>query len=320
MKRKLIVFISAMLCFITAFAMPVEAASTGYFNTYKDVSKISDRNGCTSMQGMAVGTKWLYTVKVNSSTNKNAFISKTNRETGATTVLKNSSTGSYYVDYLGHANDMAVTSIDGYSNLFVATLNATNHAVVRLKVDGSKFTKTANYTIKLNGTKTSVSGVNVLSKTSTKITFLFKKGTTFYTGSISTAKKSGTINLTKAFKINTSSVKINGKATDLSLYVHQGYGLYKNFIYVPLTHPTKHNISTVAVYKIKNSAGNLLTGTLTSKSNLSFKIKSSTYGNLCEIESCGISGDGKLYFNTNRRKTTSDYNHDGVHYFKNFAV
>ena len=291
------------------------AASLQYYKSYSTVATIKNRSKCSSMQGMAVGSTYIYTVKIKTDNTK-AFISKTNKNTGETTVLTETASGSTYIKYLSHANDMDVCSLDGKSNLFVATMRTDNYALVRMQVSGSKITKKGNFTLKLNGEKTSVSGISILSKSGTKVKLLLKKGCTFYTATVDTSKSSGTVNLTQAFKINVSDVKVNGKSMDLSSWVHQGYGYEDGKIYVPLTGPDgKKNVSIIAVYDIGGA-----TGTIQSDPDLSFRITSNTYGDLFEIESCGISSDGKMYFNTNRRKTSSDSNHDGIHCFKEFSI
>ena len=77
----------------------------------------------------------------------------------------------------------------------------------------------------------------------------------------------------------------------------------------------KKNVSIIAVYDIDGASG-----TIKSDPNLSFRITSSTYSDLFEIESCGVSSDGKLYFNANRRKSASDHNHDAIMCFKEYKV
>lgn len=316
-KRRISAWIAAALmsvCVVVSSVVPASAASTGYFNSYSTVATIKDRSSCPSMQGIAVGSTYLYTIKINGNTNKKAFISKTNKNTGATTVLTDTSTGSTYINYIGHANDMDVCSVDGKSHLFIATMNTGSKSIVRFKVNGSKITKVGNYTLKLNGEKVSASGIEILKKTSSKITLLVKRGYTFYTGTIGINATSGTINLTKAFSIDVTNVKINGKTKDLSSYINQGFSYYKGKIFVPLSGPSdKLNVSVIAVYDIDGASGKI-----TAEPNLSFRITSSTYSALFEIEGCGISSDGKLYFNTNRRKASNDCNHDAILVFKNY--
>jgi uncharacterized repeat protein (TIGR02543 family) len=51
-----------------------------------------------------------------------------------------------------------------------------------------------------------------------------------------------------------------------------------------------------------------------------FRVTSGAYSALFEIESCDISsGDNKLYFGVQRRKTTSDTNHDGICVFDGYT-
>ncbi len=289
-----------------------QAATTGYFNKYDTiVQAVADRSGCTITQGIAVGSKWLYTVKINSNDTK-AVISKTNKSTGATTNLKTSS-GATTFNYLGHANDMDVATVNGKSNLYIATMKVGAGGLVRMEVDGSTITKKGSYKIRYNGADASVSAVSVESKTSSKINFLFKKGKTVYRGSIGLNATSGTINLTKVCTLNVKSVKINGTTTDLSKFTPQGMGYHKGKLYVPLWAggAGKNNQSVIAVYNINSNT----TGTVTSDPNLSFRITSGSY-NFFEIESCDIStGDGRLYFCTNR-----NLSRDGLHAFKSYAV
>ena len=288
-----------------------QAATTGYFNTYDTIVKaVSDRSGCTVTQGLAVGSGWLYTVKINGNDTK-AVISKTNKSTGATTNLKTSSGASTF-NYLGHANDMDVASVNGKSNLYIATMKVGAGGLVRMEVNGSKITKKASYKIRYNGADTSVSAISVESKTDSKINFLFKKGKTVYRGSIGLNATSGTINLTKVCTLDVKSVNINGKTTDLSSFTHQGMGYHKGKLYVPLwAGSSKQNQSVIAVYNINSNTS----GTITSDPNLSFRITSGSF-NFFEIESCDISSsDGRLYFNTNRSSSC-----DGLLAFKNYAV
>jgi hypothetical protein len=261
------------------------------------------------MQGLAVGSKYLYTVKIGGSDSK-AVLFKTNKDTKATTQLKNTD-GKKVISYLGHANDMDVTTLDGKSHLFVATMKTGSKAVVVLKVSGSTFTKVGQFKVTLNGKEKSVSGIAIWSKTATTIKLLFKVGRNFYQGSIGINQRSGTIAIKKAFTINIASVKINGKTCDLSSWTHQGFGLEGNKIFVPLAN-IKNNKrqSVIVVYDISNPSG-----TLKSKSDLSFRITSSAY-TFFEIESCGISSDKKLYFNINRRKNSKSS--DAVCVFKNY--
>lgn len=115
-RRRISAWIASVLmivCVIASSVVPASAASTGYFNSYSTVATIKDRSSCSSMQGMAVGSTYLYTVKVNGTTNQKAFISKTNKNTGETTVLTDTSTGTIGINATsGTINLTKVFSID----------------------------------------------------------------------------------------------------------------------------------------------------------------------------------------------------------------
>lgn len=115
-RRRISAWIASVLmivCVIASSVVPASAASTGYFNSYSTVATIKDRSSCSSMQGMAVGSTYLYTVKVNGTTNQKAFISKTNKNTGETTVLTDTSTDTIGINATsGTINLTKVFSID----------------------------------------------------------------------------------------------------------------------------------------------------------------------------------------------------------------
>ena len=306
---------SAAFVITLAAAIPssVLAASAGYFRTYATIASVKDRDGCCSMQGMAVDSGWIYTIKINSG-NSRAFLCRTNRSTGITSPLTDAGTGSIYLSRLGHANDMDVTTIDGKPNLFIATMNTGSLSLVRLEVRGSEVAMTGCYTISYHGENRHISGIAITKSTKSSIDFLFKRGCTFYTGSIDPKAAGGTIPIKKAFRLDLTHTMVGGKERDLSEYIHQGFGYCGGRLFLPLTGPAgKRNSSVILVY-VPNARGEM-----TLHRELSFQIKSREYPALFEIESCGISPDGRLYFNTNRRKSDSSINHDGIHYFKGYT-
>ena len=87
-------------------------------------------------------------------------------------------------------------------------------------------------------------------------------------------------------------------------------------LYVPITGDSSWlNRSVIMVFDLRNASG-----TIFPSEALVFRVTSSYYSALFEIESCDISsGDGKLYFNTNRRITNSNTNHDGVSYVDDYT-
>jgi hypothetical protein len=297
-----VVLSAAMLTSVTA---PASAASNvKHYNTQKQIATIKNRYGCTAAQGLAVGKKDIYTVKVKTDDEKKAIMSKINIKTGKVTNLK-LNTGEKYFTNIRHANDLELITINGKENLYVNAMRPIENNIVRFQVNGSTLTQTASYTLKLNGEHFGVASFSIIKQTSKKITFLCKRGTTFYKGSVGINAKTGVVNLVKAFDINVTNVKINGKSTDLSTYIDQGVEYHGGKLFVPLwAGRSKSNENVIVVYDINEKTS----GTIKSNPNLSFKITSKDF---FEIEGCGISEEGKLYFNTNKDE-------DGVHVIKKY--
>lgn len=136
-----------------------------------------------------------------------------------------------------------------------------------------------------------------------------------YRGSIGLRDDSGTIDITEAFTLDTAGAKVDGEVVpDIEDFTNQGF-FYDETV-KDLFHPlTMGNRSIVLHYP--NVTGQT-SGAITPDPDLSFRVTSSTYPRLFEIESLGIS-NGTLYFNTNRAKSDTDGNWDGVHYFKGFS-
>ena len=307
--KRLVSLLTLLVLIMGIVLVPQQAyAANEFYGDYTDASIVYDYGSCPSMQGLAVGSQMLYTVKIGSNDTK-AFISMTDKDTGTTTKLYNSDAGSYYFDYLGHANDMDVWGIDGYSNIFVTSTNEGSNAIVRLKRSGNNLTKVASYSLTYNGAATCATALAIKSVSGGVITFITKLGMNLYTGSVSTSATSANIELTKLCTISKSRVYIKGEYLDLSNFVNQGFGYYQDTLYVPITgDDSQLNRSVIMVYDLSNASG-----TIYPTEALVFRVTSGYYSALFEIESCDIcSGDGKLYFNTNRRRTNSDTNHDGV--------
>ena len=290
------------------------STSTGYFSTYTTKATLGNANGCYTSEGFAAGSSYTYSVKINGDENK-ADIYRTRMSDGSTALMKNGDKkGSTYVTYLGHANDVVLTSNAGNYYMFIVTLKAGSASLVKLKYVGTTYSKVGSYTIKYKGANAAMSGVKITSKTASTINFLFKTSRTFYRGSLGITATSGTINVSSAFTVDVANALVNGKTVPgLASYVNQGFGYYNNSVYFPLTH---NNVSVVLVYHGISSAS----GTIRSANNLSFRITSKTYPNLFEIESVGIGAGNHLWFGTNRRTSSSDTSHDGVHYFDGYTA
>jgi hypothetical protein len=301
-----------MLVLFSAVIMTPVAASAAYYNTYTTVATLDNAHSCYSAQGFGVGSTYTYSVKVNSD-DTTAVIYRTNMSDGTTTLMNNGDNGQTYATYLGHANDVALSSNDGNYYMFVITMAAGSTSLVKLKYVGTTYYRVGNYTIKYNGADKSMSGVKITGKDASNIYFLFKTGRTFYRGSLPLNATSGTINVTYAFYLNIEDALVNGSTvSNITSYATQGIGYYSNTLYFPLTY---QNVSIVLVYRNISAAA----GTIYADNNLSFRITSSTYPDLFEIEGVGIANGDKLWFNTNRRTSSGDTAHDGVHYFDGYS-
>ncbi|TDF93750.1 hypothetical protein [Paenibacillus piri] len=308
--KRFTLFVVFLLC--TAMLIPI-TASAAYYNNYTTVATLNNANDCYAAQGFAVGSTYAYSVKVNSDNTK-AVIYRTKMSDGTTTLMTNGDNGTTYASYLGHANDVVLSTIDGNYYMFVVTMNSGNMSLVKLKYVGTKYYKVGSYTIKSKGLDKSMSGVKITSKDANNIYFLFKSGRTLYRGSLPLTANSGTINVTDGFTLNIEDARVNGSTvSNITSYAFQGFGYYNDTIYVPLTH---ENISIVLVYRNISTAS----GTINADNNLSFRVTSAAYPDLFEIEGVGIAKGGKLWFNTNRRTKPGDTAHDGVHYFNDYSA
>lgn len=93
--QKLIALFSLGFLLTSMVFVPTEVeAASEFYGDYTDVSYIYDYGACTGMQGLAVGSQMLYTVKINES-DQLAVIKMTDKDSGETTTLYNSDEGSY---------------------------------------------------------------------------------------------------------------------------------------------------------------------------------------------------------------------------------
>lgn len=302
------------LALLVALALaPLAVARAAYYNTYTTVATLPNAAGCAATQGFDTGSTYAYSAKINGD-DTSAILLRTNKSTGATNVMTNGDTGGTSASYLGHANDLVLSSINGDTCMFVATMKTGSLSLVKIKYVGSTYYKVGNFTLQRNGANVGMSSIKKIASDSANDYFLFKSGLTFYWGTIPKSSNSGTVALTTAFSINTTSALVNGSTvSDISTYTNQGFGysVDNDRIFVVLT---KENVSIILCYNNVNSAS----GTITADPNLSFRITSSAYPNLFEIESCSIE-DGKLWFNANRRINASDTANDCVAYFNGYV-
>lgn len=298
---------------LPAVVLTAPAAHAAYYNEYSDVASTPNVDGATAAQGFAAGATYLYSVKV-SGDDARSVIYRVDKTSGATVVMTNASDGSSDNTWLGHANDMTIVDIDDQHHLFVVTMSSTGAQLVKLRYDGTSYTNVGSYAVHLDGAVKEVSGISRVTVDASAITFLLKSGSHVYTGSLPLHASSGTIDLTPAFDLQVAGALVDGApVADLGTFSNQGffYDVPAGVLYYPLT---KDNRSVVLVYRGVTPAS---TGTLAPADDLSFRITSSKYSSLFEIEGVGLSG-GQLYFNTNR--SNADGGFDGVHAFKGYAA
>ena len=291
------------------------AAATECYSSYTLLDIIENYGGCTGAQGMAVDDTYIYNIKINSSTESNAFITRTHRTSGSTSYMTNASTGSIYYTNLYHANDMEVVTIDGVQNLLVATGEAGSNSLVRFTISGTTLTQVGSYTALYDdGSQTGISSAKVMRVNGTVLDLIVKKNKYLYYATLDVAASSGEFTITHAFTLDVANVSIDGDVYDLTEWLHQGFEYIDHKIFVPITGYPDMSVSCIVVYDIQGASG-----TIRNDPSLSFYISSSTYSEKFEFESCGICpADGKLYFNTNQA-TSSDGDYDSIHVFDSYV-
>jgi len=309
----------AAIFFLAISALSITSVAA-YYNTYTTVATIPNGNGCNRAQGFAVGSSYVYSAKCNDDESKQV-IYRTKMSDGTTTLMTNGDTSTTYTTHLGHANDMDTCTINSQYHLFVATMKTGAESLVKLQYSGNTYTQVGNFTLKYNGENVAISGVKKYAKDSNYIYFLFfvsdgtENSVGVYRGTIPLTANSGTINITHAFDLNIKDALVNGsKVSGLENFTRQGIGYIASTdqLLVPLT---SQNVSIILVYNNASTAS----GTVTANPDLSFRITSSTYPTLFEIEGCDET-NGKLYFNCNRKANSSDIAHDAICYFNGFTI
>jgi hypothetical protein len=264
---------------------------------------------------MAVDDTYIYNVKIASSTEDNAFITRTHRTSGSTVYMTNASTGGYFFTNLYHANDMEIVTVDGVQNLLVATGEAGSDSLVRFEINGTTLTQVGSYTaIYDDGSQTGISSAKVMGVHGTVLDLIVKKNKYLYYATLDVSKSSGEFTIVHAFTLDVENVSIDGTVYDLTEWLHQGFEYIDHKIFVPITGYPDMSVSSIVVYDIQGASG-----TIRNDPSLSFYIQSTTYSEKFEFESCGICpADGRLYFNTNQA-TSSDGDYDSIHVFDDYV-
>ncbi len=317
MKRNITKYFIFIIC---AVLLTTGVVCAAYYNKYKTLATIPNGNGCNKAEGFTAGASYLYCAKVNNDESRQV-IYRTKQDDGTTTLMTNGDTSKTYITSLGHANDMVTTAINGTNHLFVVTMKSGDESLVNLSYSGNTYYQEGSYTLKYNGKEIKASGIEVLDKDDENIYFLIYEwpdgptGKSFYKATIGLTQTSGVIDLTHMFDINYTDALVNGEVvSNIDEFRHQGIGYKKGSdkLYVPFT---KDNVSIILVYNNISAAR----GTITADPELSFRITSSKYSYLFEIESCD-NANGKLWFNCNRKASSSDTANDAICYFEGYAL
>jgi len=298
-----------------------DAAEILYDDAYTQVARtLHQANSCTSTQGLAAGNTYLYSAMIKSD-NAQAVIHRVHRDNGTSCLMKNGTTGSTFFTNLGHANDMDYAVVDGKEYLFVlaSASDTETGCIVVFEIQDDTLYQHARYTLSYNGGKFNPSGMAVYKINSETVTFMFKwSHTTISTGSISFRATSGNIPVTIKCYLDSTQVPINGSPRDFRPFANQGIDVHGEILYA--TYAGCYDIATVHQSLILGFDLTKAPGTLQPEPDLIIYIESSDYPRAFEMEDCGISDNGKLYFNTNCWLTTSDTNHDGVFVLNDFSV
>ncbi|MBQ3214579.1 MAG: hypothetical protein IJB11_00515, partial [Oscillospiraceae bacterium] len=300
---------------LTSDELPkVEAANHGVYDT---LTLVKDHGSCPSMQGLALCGDYFYAIKTDGN-DYGAAVCRVHKDTGSMSWLSNSGNSTDYFYDFGHGNDLDVVVAGGVTTMLVATSNTGSNSLVRYKISGTTATKVAGYKmVSTSGANIGGGAIRVARVDSENMYLLFKSGSTMYTAVLPISQTSGTITMTTLCKLDYSTAYVNGVATDLTGWSLQGMGYHDHMLYLPVSShtTTSKNMSIILVYDLEGASG-----TIKPLPDPTFKITSSTYSALFEVESCVINpANNLLYFNTNRRKTTSDTNHDGIHFITNWT-
>ena len=309
---------------ITTLISPLAAASDTITDEgWTKLVSTQHTLGCSGTQGMAVGDTYLYSVMIGGENTK-AIVFRVHKDNGRTRIMKNGDTGENYFTNLGHANDADVAVIDGKEYLFVLASGndiETGNIVV-FEVDGTTLRQTAQYTLHYNGGNFNPVGFAVYTVDDKDITFLFKwSHKTISTGKIAKDKTEGKISVNVKCYLDSTAVEVNGKKRDFTGFANQGIAVYGDIVLA--TYAGCYEVETVyqsLVLGFDLSQIEKGTPTLKPREDLVFYLESSDYPRCFEIEDCGISSDGKLYFNANCWKSLSDTNHDGVFVLNDFVM
>lgn len=299
-RRATTVVAFAMLVSALVSAGPAARATT--YGEYGTVTETPNVNGTTTTQGFAAGARYQYSVKIDKDNTK-AVIYRWDTQAKTRVLMTNRTDGTSTIKGLGHANGMALATINGNQYLFVVTMATSGTQVVKLRINGSSYRRVGAFELRSDGSYAQASGLSLVAVTTTQVRLFFAQGDAIYRGTVGLGQKSGNIDLSYRFTVHHGSPE--GVNTPQSIF----YDRKLDNLLVPSTE-AKGNASAVFVYP-KVTWDTVVEPPVATDP---FFLVASAKFKLFEIEGLGISG-GRLYFNTNR----SD-NRDGIHRFKGYTT
>ena len=314
--KKLSAFFLVAAAVCGAFLIPqtAEAAETLYDDDFDTVAKVGEANKCYSAQGMAVGDDYLYFVQIGDD-DARAVVHRIDIETGDRELMYHSETGLDYFTNFDHSNDLDWMVVDGVEYLCVLA----SPKLLLFQIDDTDLIPYAEYDLKYNGSSFGPGGMAVESVSGNRVSYLFKWDKTISHAKMPITKTEGSINVAIKCTLDVSKVEVDGKAQNFSHFVNQGMGYSDGYLFVPITGNEDDdtiNHSLILAYDISNVKTN---ARVYPDEGKTFYVISEDYPALFEIEDCGVSDDGKLYFNTNSRRTNRDTKHDGAFVLNNFV-
>lgn len=303
---------------LTTLVIPTAAAAETITDEgWTKLANTHHNMGCTSKQGMGVGDKYLYSVMIGGENTK-AIVYRVDKEKGRPIIMKNGDTGEYFFTNMGHANDVETAVIDGVEYLYVLV---GDHIEV-FEVDGKSLHQHATYNLFYNGKPFNVGGFAVYKVDEKNITFLFKwSNKTISTGKIAKDKTEGRIPVSVKCYLDSTAVEVNGEKRDFTGFANQGIDVCGDIVFA--TYAGCYEVETVyqsLILGFDLSQIEKGTPTLQPREDLVIYLESSEYPRCFEIEDCGVSSDGKMYFNANCWKSLQDTNHDGVFVLDDFVM
>lgn len=316
-RIKSLLMATIMIVNIVASSTIQTLAATKLYKNYETMCIIPSKFSCTSMQGMAVGNTYIYTVKRNSEDTQ-AILYRTHRTSGKTDSITDGSNTTF--SCLEHANDMDVIglTLNGVrrSHLFVAGMTSGENCLIRMTIKASetKGVVVAKYRLKYKDKYIVASGVSIVETTKNNIVLLIKNGNNFYRAVVprnddkafGPNESSKVIDVSLWFKISRSSMSIKGKNIDFTNYSYQSCEYHNGKVFVPMAGKGDYAAqSIILVYDLPSKQHGKQ---ISNNSDLSFMFSGTE---LFEVESCGInSKTGEMYFNTNKKGG------DGIHRVK----